>query len=56
MADAVDDVDGVVRRVGHVEETPWSVHGGVIEAAGGHVRGKIDVADMLQRHASLRDA
>ena len=42
--------------VGHVEETPWSVHGGVIEAAGGHVRGKIDVADMLQRHASLRDA
>jgi hypothetical protein len=47
---AVDDVDRVIRGVGHVEPATRPVHGRVVEATGRRVRGKVDVADVLERH------
>jgi hypothetical protein len=44
----IDDVDGVVGGVGDVDQPGGCVHGGVIEAAGAQVRGKIDEAQELE--------
>jgi hypothetical protein len=53
VAGAVDHIDGVVRGVGHVENAAPGVDGRVIEPPGRRVRGKVDKADVVQRHSAF---
>lgn len=50
---AVDHVDDVVRGVRHVEQSPPAMDGRVVEPTRRPVWGKVNVADVFQRHAPL---
>jgi hypothetical protein len=48
---AVDHVDGVVRGVCHIEQSSPAMDGRVVEPTRLRARGKVNVADVFQRHA-----